>query len=206
MIEWPRTQSNTCFFVKEMDESPVKQEILRLETLISPLKAQKANFEKWGHVAKIVKATGVAFLVSSVAIAAIFFTAPVSVPILVGGACAIATLKLLYCLDEGFHPDVEASLVGFGPIVAGVSMPFVSPTLARIVYSAEAANIAGIACGLITGVGCAVFAAGALGEKYCEKKISNLDLQLKKLQSKLQVELDQGTELKVLGKSAKLKS
>lgn len=169
--------SSGCNFIhsKKFDDPAVDSELSRLEKL--------------KNVANVVKWVGVGLLIAGVVGAALFFSAPVSVPLLAClAAMAIPSAGLMLAIgaiSDGKNnaccgPNSEAGLglVGGGVLLGGVGSialgSYLWEPVKQFVYAPNVAIIAGAIGGGLALAGGALLGVGVAMENYYDRKIQEL--------------------------------
>lgn len=146
---------------------------------------QIKNYEHKIKIAKIVQMVGGITILAGAVGAALFFSAPVAIPVAVlVGAIGIGILIMATANTSG-APDGAVIGGAFhlfgalglgGAIGGGILGHHVWHPVVGFVYSAKAAAIAGVAAGSVAAAGALIFAAGAGAEWYYRRKIHQLKI------------------------------
>lgn len=150
-------------------------------TNVTPTQASIEKYQFLEKVAKIIKLAGIVLMITGAAGAALFFSAPISAPLLIAGAIFSLIAIPIFCSStggdiQGTFDTCKALMFGIGGGLVGGAVAGYSlyQPLAKFVYIAKVATIAGIAAGAITAGGGLIFGIGACAEIYCKNKVFHL--------------------------------
>lgn len=160
------------------------------------------EYEALIKTSKTVAWVGLAIAITGVAAAVLFFTAPISVPLAVGAVAACIICIPLF-MGNGKGGENPAALGAFliipaVGIVAALATGVHTFTLIKEgVYTAAAMSIAGIATGVLAGVGTIIGIAGVVSMNNYKAEILKLKGQLKQMaeEHEQQGDLDRALEI-----------
>ena len=127
---------------------------------------------------RIVKIVGVVVTIAALAATALFFT-PGSIALLIIGigVGAAVLINRIKTRRTNLRDLATMSCYVTAPLAVVGAVGLIVPTY-EFVYQAKVAAIAGIAGGALTAVGGILIGVGAVGEYYCQRKISQLRAQM----------------------------
>lgn len=206
-----QAQSNTSPITTKAIDTLAQPIVSPTENVNKDLILKKIEkFESLAKTSKTVAWVGLAIFITGVASAIIFFTAPVSVPLLVGAAVACLLFAAVGFADQqeksrpghrgGENPNMLGLILIAPAAGLGAALAIGDATFSIIkegVYTTAAMTIGGIATGVLAGIGAVLGIAGVISRNNYKAEIVKLKDQLKQIanENEKQGDLDKAREI-----------